>query len=401
MNLKSGAFHAPPFLDTLPNGQNQWPRYGDGDGNIESLYGDYGNNESTSSSAAAVAHYTLGKTLAGQIKPLCTDGSTSNPCPDGNAQSIVFLFIGFSNTDIEIGGGNADVWDKTDDSLNEDPTNHFSGHLFGQPCSTLCENLNNPDGATPWNQVTIPSPSGDGYVQKSLLNQVYPDTNKSHWLVGPDVVLFNGALGQQTLAKWDPTAVGYYALWGNCAFDHQNSANPECNYVRVKDDLTRNKFSEAQVQAVFIKSGDNFPHCDLKHAYWDTTCSQQPPPGVLSVIDAYQAEQYLGDILRYLRCCKQGPGGSPAGPRYPNLQQVFVTSRIYGGWANGNINGCLNPEPFAYEEGFAVQRAILAQINQDANLTNSDQYSGQLDSRATVPDMHRGSIGRHISGRMA
>jgi hypothetical protein len=166
---------------------------------------------------------------------------------------------------------------------------------------------------------------------------------------------------------------------GNCAFDHQNSANPECNYVRVKDDLTRNKFSEAQVQAVFIKSGDNFPHCDLKHAYWDTTCSQQPPPGVLSVIDAYQAEQYLGDILRYLRCCKQGPGGSPAGPRYPNLQQVFVTSRIYGGWANGNINGCLNPEPFAYEEGFAVQRAILAQINQDANLTNSDQYSGQLD----------------------
>jgi hypothetical protein len=202
MNLKSGAFHAPPFLDTLPNGQNQWPRYGDGDGNIESLYGDYGNNESTSSSAAAVAHYTLGKTLAGQIKPLCTDGSTSNPCPDGNAQSIVFLFIGFSNTDIEIGGGNADVWDKTDDSLNEDPTNHFSGHLFGQPCSTLCENLNNPDGATPWNQVTIPSPSGDGYVQKSLLNQVYPDTNKSHWLVGPDVVLFNGALGQQTLAKW-------------------------------------------------------------------------------------------------------------------------------------------------------------------------------------------------------
>lgn len=101
---------------------------------------------------------------------------------------------------------------------------------------------------------------------------------------------------------------------------------------------------------------------------------------MLSTIDAYQAEQYLGDILRYLKCCKLGPNGNPSSnPRYPSLKQVFVTSRIYGGWANGNPNGCLNPEPLAYEEGFAVQRAIVAQINQDANITNSDQYSGQLD----------------------
>ena len=132
------------------------------------------------------------------------------PAVPDTSKAIVFLFIGFSNTDIEIGGGNADVWDKTDDSLNEDPANHLNGHLFGQPCSTLCENLNNPDGATAFNQVTIPSPNGDGYTQKSLLNQVYPDTNPLHWLVGPHVVVFNGALGQQTLAKWDPTPVGYY-----------------------------------------------------------------------------------------------------------------------------------------------------------------------------------------------
>ena len=116
----------------------------------------------------------------------------------------------------------------------------------------------------------------------------------------------------------------------------------------------------------------------MKHAYWDSTCVPVPPLNIVQ--DTYQAETYLGDILRYLKCCKGGPGQG-GGPRYLNLKQVFVTSRIYGGWANGNGNGCLNPEPFAYELGFTVQRAIVAQINQTANppVQGTDPYSGQLD----------------------
>jgi hypothetical protein len=63
-------------------------------------------------------------------------------------------------------------------------------------------------------------------------------------------------------------------------------------------------------------------------------------------------EECLGDIARYLKCCDLVTGY----PRYPNLQQVFITSRIYGGYANGQQYGntCENPEPFAYEGGFAV-----------------------------------------------
>ena len=80
--------------------------------------------------------------------------------------------------------------------------------------------------------------------------------------------------------------------------------------------------------------------------------------------DAYESQIYIGNILRYLKCCKLDPYGMPGTfPRYPNLKQVFITSRTYGGYANGTEHGCLMPEPFAYEEGFAVQRSIVAQID--------------------------------------
>jgi hypothetical protein len=205
----------------------------------------------------------------------------------------------------------------------------------------------------------------DGVTQQSFLYQVYHDPNNI--LVGPHVVVFNSAFGGQTLDKWDPTADGYYAHSNDCQWGDE-SMNAECNYTRVQHDLTRNGYSEAQVQAIFLKSSDSFPQCDLKRLY----CA----PGALP--DAYVSEKYLGNIVRYLKCCKLNPDGSSSSqPRYPNLKQVFVTSRIYGGYANGTEHGCLMPEPFAYEEGFAVQRLIVAQINQGGGEPPVD-YAGDL-----------------------
>ena len=45
--------------------------------------------------------------------------------------------------------------------------------------------------------------------------------------------------------------------------------------------------------------------------------------------------------------------------RFPNLQVVYLASRTYGGYAKTN----LNPEPHAYESGFAVKWLIEEQIN--------------------------------------
>lgn len=44
--------------------------------------------------------------------------------------------------------------------------------------------------------------------------------------------------------------------------------------------------------------------------------------------------------------------------KFPNVQIVYLGSRIYGGHATG----VLNPEPYAYEGGFAVRRLIAEQI---------------------------------------
>ena len=52
---------------------------------------------------------------------------------------------------------------------------------------------------------------------------------------------------------------------------------------------------------------------------------------------------------------------------FPNLKLVYFSSRVYGGYSNG-VGTPDNPEPYAYEVGFAVKWAIQDQINGASNL---------------------------------
>src|SRR5262249_53201549 len=108
------------------------------------------------------------------------------------------------------------------------------------------------------------------------------------------------------------------------------------NLDRVGDiDRAAQGLTEAQVQAVWLKEADAHPTSSLPNAD----------------ADAYTLETLLGDVIR------------AAKTRYPHLQCVFVTNRSYAGYAIST----LNPEPYAYESGFAVKWIVQAQIDQMAN----------------------------------
>jgi hypothetical protein len=110
--------------------------------------------------------------------------------------------------------------------------------------------------------------------------------------------------------------------------------------------------TEAQVQVAWVKVANAQPTLSLPNAN----------------ADANLLVQQMGNISRALES------------RYPNLQQVFFSSRIYAGYATTT----LNPEPYAYESGFAVKRVIEAQIDQMDGL-GIDPLAGDLNYDTSAP----------------
>jgi hypothetical protein len=119
------------------------------------------------------------------------------------------------------------------------------------------------------------------------------------------------------------------------------------NWNRVRDDvLAPAGLTETQVQVLWVKQANPGPSVSL------------PAAGA----DAYALQASLGDIAR------------AASVRYPNLQMIFFTSRIYAGYASTTAN----PEPYAYESGFSVKWLIEAQIQQMAG-GGVDPIAGNLN----------------------
>src|SRR4051812_6769225 len=133
------------------------------------------------------------------------------------------------------------------------------------------------------------------------------------------------------------------------------------NYTHCLSQLQAAGVTEAQVQVVLYKNGHKFPKESLTAT---TVCS------AASTVDACALERDIATTARYIKA------------RYMNVQQMFLHSRIYGGYA---ASGTLNPEPFAYESGFAVKWLIEAQIQQ--NRTGAiDPTAGDV-GYTTVPWM--------------
>lgn len=105
-------------------------------------------------------------------------------------------------------------------------------------------------------------------------------------------------------------------------------ADPEANFWRtIEQRLRQAEVTSAQVQAIWFKQAF-------------------PGPRAAFPAEARRLQGYVSKDLEIIR------------RNYPNLRLIFMSSRIYAGYASSS----LNPEPHAYESAFAVRWTILEQL---------------------------------------
>jgi hypothetical protein len=142
--------------------------------------------------------------------------------------------------------------------------------------------------------------------------------------LNPKLVLVDGAQGGQTA---------------------RITATPDANFWKVVDDrLSAVGVTANQVQAVWLKQANAGPTA--------------PFPS--------EARKLQADLVATLHNLHD---------KFPNLKIAYLSSRIYAGYAVTP----LNPEPHAYEGGFAVKWTIAGQINGNPEL-NYDSSKGAVRS---------------------
>lgn len=123
------------------------------------------------------------------------------------------------------------------------------------------------------------------------------------------------------------------------------TADPEAEYWRVLEErLGAAGVTVQQVQAAWLKQAIRMPTRSFP-------------------AEARTLQQYLVSTLNNLN------------ERFPNLKLVYLSSRIYGGFAET----ILNPEPHAYESAFAVKWVIQEQLEGKPQL-NYDPGKGPVRS---------------------
>lgn len=101
----------------------------------------------------------------------------------------------------------------------------------------------------------------------------------------------------------------------------------EANFNRIKDQvLAPAGVSEKQVQAAWVQM----------------TTDEPAPPLPRQDAQAYRVKGYIATALRNLKA------------RYPNLQVAYLSSRVYGGYADA--------EPYAYESALSVRWVVMGQV---------------------------------------
>jgi hypothetical protein len=158
-----------------------------------------------------------------------------------------------------------------------------------------------------------PSPDGKivllttGMSNTTMESQAFIKLASADPDLNPHMVILDGAQGGQTAKV---------------------IAKPEANYWKVDEErLAQAGLSSNQVQAVWLKQANGGP--------------TEPFP-----TEAKKLEEDIRADIKILTA------------HFPNIKQIFLSSRIYAGYASTP----LNPEPHAYETAFADKWLIAEQI---------------------------------------
>ncbi len=149
----------------------------------------------------------------------------------------------------------------------------------------------------------------------------------------PNLLIVDGAQGGMDAKAW---SVGRRP-------DRPDSRGP---WNVLEERLQRAGATDAQVQVAWIKQARTAPG----------SIGESP-------VHAEEMKEHLVTILHKLK------------ERFPNLRIAYLSSRIYAGYALAP----LNPEPYAYESAFTVQRLIQGQVEGDKEL-NYDAARGAVKS---------------------
>ncbi|HKS81042.1 MAG TPA: hypothetical protein VJR23_06010 [Candidatus Acidoferrales bacterium] len=235
--------------------------------------------------------------------------------------------------------------------------NSFPGGLY-ENCSNTVPADHDADGLNIVTQIQPldvngnPSPTGKViFISMGMSNAqnefagFLTNASKNKAVNHTTLSLSNGAASNMDACFWFPATGGPSCL--------PSSPN---NYDRIARTLPTRGLSMNQVQVAWLKEANGRVHTYERGCQPEgTLCVPLCDPTVTGCVnsvsntDAVNLEWELGNDVR---AAKQ---------RWPNLKMVFLTSRIYAGYA---LPSAGSPEPYAYETGFAVQWLIEAQIVQ-------------------------------------
>jgi len=238
----------------------------------------------------------------------------------------------------------------------------FPGGLY-ENCSNTVPADHGADGLAFASQVAPldvnGKPSSSGQIVFSSIGMSAALTEFSQFLT---MAQASTAVNQSTLTIYEGAASNQDACYWFPA-----TGPPGCdpsapnNYDRIQTAMASGPgdLSPAQIQVAWIDEANGRVH--PQSAGCSTTGTECVPlcdetvsgcTNTPETTDALNLEQELGNILR---AAKQ---------RWPNLKMAFFSGRIYAGYAVGGQDSTPDPEPYAYEVGFAVKWLIEAQITQ-------------------------------------